>query len=163
RIAGDLNRARRAAVSQKLPVSRQQDAIVRLGQLHQGRIVERRVVNDVESEHAKPPGNPPEHGIGDKTRCPHCPWPPRVVPPPAPTAHMDAKPTPGRPMPPTRRAFLQVSASTAAAIALGPLAREADAAALGLSPALAAAPLQPKAIRARPVHLSKVRVTGGPL
>jgi uncharacterized protein len=60
----------------------------------------------------------------------------------------------------TRRDFLQVSASTAAALALGPLAREAHAE-LPIAPA--ASPLQPKAIRARPVHLSKVRLTGGPL
>ena len=60
----------------------------------------------------------------------------------------------------TRRDFLQVSASTAAALALGPLARDAGA---ELPPAFAAGPLQPKAIRARPVHLSKVRITGGPL
>ena len=61
----------------------------------------------------------------------------------------------------TRRDFLQVSASTAAALALGPLARDAAA---ELPPAFAArGPLQPKAIRAKPVHLSKVRLTGGPL
>ncbi|MGH7619936.1 MAG: glycoside hydrolase family 127 protein, partial [Gemmatimonadaceae bacterium] len=58
----------------------------------------------------------------------------------------------------SRRDFLQVSASTAAVFALGPLARELDA-----EPAPAAASVQPKAIRARPVHLSKVRLTGGPL
>src|SRR5215470_17333184 len=60
----------------------------------------------------------------------------------------------------TRRDFLQVSASTAAAFALGPLTRDAHA---ELPPTLAVSPLQPKAIRARPVHLSKIRLTGGPL
>jgi len=59
----------------------------------------------------------------------------------------------------TRRDFLQVSASTAAVIALGPLARDAAAEA---PPALAPIP-DAKTIRARPVHLSKVRLTGGPL
>jgi len=57
----------------------------------------------------------------------------------------------------TRRDFLQSSATAAAAITLGPLTRHAVA-----ESAQPAAPANER-IKARPVHLSKVRLTGGPL
>jgi DUF1680 family protein len=57
----------------------------------------------------------------------------------------------------TRRDFLQSSATAAAAITIGPLTRHAVA-----EPATPAAAPNER-IKARPVHLSKVRLTGGPL
>src|SRR5881275_1679941 len=58
----------------------------------------------------------------------------------------------------TRRDFLRVSASAAAVITLDPIVERADAA----TARPAAAP-DSHVVRARPLHLSKVRVTGGPL
>jgi DUF1680 family protein len=71
-------------------------------------------------------------------------------------------------MPSTRRDFLQASASAAAALTLGPLAQSAAAetvgnAGHGLAQGAEARAIEEKLIRARPVHLSKVRVLGGPL
>ena len=57
----------------------------------------------------------------------------------------------------TRRDFLQSSATAAAAITIGPLTRHAVAEAANPAPAAN------ERIKARPVHLSKVRLTGGPL
>src|SRR5437899_237373 len=56
----------------------------------------------------------------------------------------------------SRRNFIQVSTSTAAAIALSPLVSRSRAEA-------ESAPRGESRVRARPVHLSKVRLTGGPL
>jgi DUF1680 family protein len=68
----------------------------------------------------------------------------------------------------SRRDFLQASASAAAALTLSPLAQGAAAETLakvrrGESSAAEARAMEEKVIRARPVHLSKVRVLGGPL
>jgi DUF1680 family protein len=68
----------------------------------------------------------------------------------------------------TRRDFLQASASAAAALTLSPLAQGAAAETLAKvrreHPLSAEArAIEEKVIRARPVHLSKVRVLGGPL
>ena len=63
-------------------------------------------------------------------------------------------------MPSSRRDFLQTSASAAAALTLGPIARELGA---ELPSTTASGGVDEKTVRARPVHLSKVRVTGGPL
>ena len=59
-----------------------------------------------------------------------------------------------------RRTFLQTSAATAASVALGSIAPLGSA---NAAEALAPAPIAEDRIRARPVHLSKVRLTGGPL
>lgn len=69
-------------------------------------------------------------------------------------------------MPSNRRDFLQASASAAAALTLSPLAQSAVAETLtgarrAGSPESRA--IEEKVIRARPVHLSKVRLLGGPL
>jgi Uncharacterized protein conserved in bacteria len=69
-------------------------------------------------------------------------------------------------MPSSRRDFLQASASAAAALTLSPLAQGAVAETLAgargaESPGARA--IEANVIRARPVHLSKVRVLGGPL
>jgi uncharacterized protein len=71
-------------------------------------------------------------------------------------------------MPSTRRDFLQASASAAAALTLGPLAHGAAAETLAIAgrggaTAAEARAIEEKVIRARPLHLSKVRVLGGPL
>src|SRR6478735_3140023 len=63
-------------------------------------------------------------------------------------------------MPSSRRDFLQTSASAAAALSLGPLGRTLGA---ELPASIAASPLDEKMVRARPVPLSKMRLTGGPL
>ena len=68
----------------------------------------------------------------------------------------------------SRRDFLQRSATAAAAISLGPLARDAEAAtsipagtAAAEDPAVRA--FEDRMIRARPIPIDKVRVLGGPL
>jgi DUF1680 family protein len=66
-----------------------------------------------------------------------------------------------------RRDFLQASAATAAAITLGPLAHEARAEVAALDTAKStggpgAREIEDKLLRARPVPLTDVRVTGGP-
>lgn len=71
----------------------------------------------------------------------------------------------------SQRDFLQRSATAAAAISLGPLARDGVAQALDVRPDAAAAPETPASIRAfearllraRPVPLGNVRLTAGPL
>jgi len=71
-------------------------------------------------------------------------------------------------MPSSRRDFLQASASAAAALTLSPLAQDAAAETLakirrGKATGAEARAVEEKVVRARPVHLSKVRVLGGPL
>src|SRR5436190_6846287 len=64
----------------------------------------------------------------------------------------------------TRRDFLQLSATTASALALRPLglhATPAEALQVARDPGVRA--FEEKMIRARPVPLTKVRVLGGPL
>ena len=61
----------------------------------------------------------------------------------------------------TRREFLQRSATTAAAFSLAPLG--IDSTADQRSSFAAVRAVENKMMRARPLHLSKVRVTGGPL
>lgn len=68
----------------------------------------------------------------------------------------------------TRRDFLQRSASTAAAVTLGTLVPDAVAHALpvaehALDPVPAVRAIEQRLLRARPVPLGRVRVTGGPL
>jgi uncharacterized protein len=68
----------------------------------------------------------------------------------------------------TRRDFLQRSATAAAALTLGPLALDAGAEETSSTSAGAATLAEIRAVeervfRARPVHLGKVRVVGGPL
>jgi TAT (twin-arginine translocation) pathway signal sequence len=63
-----------------------------------------------------------------------------------------------------RRDFLQASAATAAAITLGPLTREvrAETTAPNVTAAPGAKEIEEKVLRARPVPLTDIRVTGGP-
>ena len=67
----------------------------------------------------------------------------------------------------TRRDFLQRSATAAAALTLGPLANDAGAELISTASTAAEDPrvkaFEDKMLRARPVHLSRVRVLGGPL
>jgi len=71
-------------------------------------------------------------------------------------------------MPSNRRDFLQASASAAAALTLSPLTQGAVAETLSKARrentlGAEARAIEEKVVRARPVHLSKVRVLGGPL
>src|ERR1043166_4144858 len=71
-------------------------------------------------------------------------------------------------MPSNRRDFLQASASAAAALTLSPLTQGVVAETLSKARrentlGAEARAIEEKVVRARPVHLSKVRVLGGPL
>jgi hypothetical protein len=65
-IARDLHRPCRSPLAQQVPVSREQDAILRVGEAYELRVVQRGIVECVKPEHAKPPSESPEHGVSDK-------------------------------------------------------------------------------------------------
>ena len=49
-----------------MPVSRQEDAVFPVREVDERPVVERRVVQRVVSQHAKPSGETPEHRVGDE-------------------------------------------------------------------------------------------------
>ena len=65
-VVRDLDRSSWSALVQEMPVSREEDAVFRLGQLNERRIVKRGIVEGVEPEDAAPSCEASEHGVRDK-------------------------------------------------------------------------------------------------